>query len=350
MSRFWSKGVEALQPYVPGEQSSRQGLLKLNTNESPYPPSPIALLAMRGVSGDQLRRYPDPSSSALRQALAEYHAVDVAQVFVGNGSDEVLGFAFKAFFCGKGALCFPDISYSFYPVWSQLFEIQTQVLAVDTSYEIPFDEIPADVGGIIFPNPNAPTGIAASRSQIETLLRRFPDTVVVVDEAYVDYGTETAIELLQAFDNLLIIRTMSKSRGLAGLRVGYAVGSSELIEGLLRIKDSFNSYPIDAIAQAGALASVQDERYFRETVSAVIEARQQLIQGLVELGFEVLPSSANFVLAKNQRKSGEEWQSLLREQNILVRHFNKPRLNDWLRITVGSSEEVRALLQALSLL
>ena len=348
MSRFWSEGVDALHPYVPGEQSNREGMLKLNTNESPYPPSPMALQAMKNVSGDQLRRYPDPESNALRQALAAYHGVNRDQVFVGNGSDEVLGFAFKAFFCGRGALCFPDISYSFYPVWAQLFEIETHVLAVDDAYQIPLDTMPSDLGGIIFPNPNAPTGIATSLAQIEALLRRFPDSVVVVDEAYVDYGAETAIDLLHAFNNLLIVRTMSKSRGLAGLR--YALGSAELIEGLVRIKDSFNSYPLDVIAQAGALASVQDDVYFRETVSAVIDARQQLTQGLTELGFDVLPSSANFVFAKNSRKPGQEWQALLREQNILVRHFAKPRLTDWLRITVGTPEEVRKLLQTLALL
>ncbi len=350
MSRFWSEGVDALHPYVPGEQSNREGVLKLNTNESPYPPSPLALQAMKNVSGDQLRRYPDPESNALRQALATYHGVNRDQVFVGNGSDEVLGFAFKAFFCGRGALCFPDISYSFYPVWAQLFEIETQVLAVDDAYQIPFDAMPSGLGGIIFPNPNAPTGIATSLAQIEALLRRFPNSVVVVDEAYVDYGTETAIDLLHAFDNLLIVRTMSKSRGLAGLRVGYALGSAELIEGLVRIKDSFNSYPLDAIAQAGALASVQDDVYFQETVSAVVDARHQLTRGLTELGFDILPSSANFVFAKNSRKSGQEWQALLREQNILVRHFAKPRLSDWLRITVGTPEEVRKLLQTLALL
>lgn len=350
MSRFWSDGIQALHPYVPGEQSNRDGVLKLNTNESPYPPSPLALQAIRDITGDCLRRYPDPESNTLGQALADYHAVNKDQVFLGNGSDEVLGFAFKAFFCGKGPLCFPDISYSFYPVWAQLFGILTHSVRVDDSYQIPFDAIPSGLGGIIFPNPNAPTGIAAPRAQIEALLRRFPDTVVIVDEAYVDYGAETAVDLLKNFDNLLIVRTMSKSRGLAGLRVGYALGSAELIEGLIRVKDSFNSYPLDAIAQAGALASVCDDEYFRETVSAVIAARQQLTQGLTELGFDVLPSSANFVFAKNPRKSGQEWQSLLREQNILVRHFSKPRLDEWLRITVGTPEEVQTLLRALALL
>lgn len=349
MSRFWSQGVDALHPYIPGEQPNRTGVVKLNTNESPYPPSSRALQAMRDVSPDQLRRYPDPESKMLRQALADYHLVGINQVFVGNGSDEVLGFAFKAFFCGKGALCFPDISYSFYPVWAQMFDIATQVLSVNEAYEIPLSEIPAGVGGIIFPNPNAPTGIAIPRQQIEDLLGRFPDTVVIIDEAYVDYGAESVVGLLNTFDNLLIVRTMSKSRGLAGLRVGYALGSAELIDGLVRIKDSFNSYPLDAIAQAGALASVQDEGYFQETVSAVIDARQQLSQGLKALGFDVLPSSANFVFAKNERRTGQEWQALLREQNILVRHFNKPRLHDWLRITVGTPEEVLALLKALAL-
>ena len=350
MSRFWSQGVEGLHPYVPGEQSNQKGLLKLNTNESPYPPSPVALEAMASVSGDLLRRYPDPESKALRATLAAYHTLTPDQVFVGNGSDEVLGFAFRAFFVGKGALCFPDISYSFYPVWAQLFDIPTTVLPVDDAYAIPLEAMPESLGGIIFPNPNAPTGIAVTRKRIEALLRRHPDTVVIVDEAYVDYGAETALELIDQFDNLLIVRTLSKSRGLAGLRVGYALGDAALIEGLVRVKDSFNSYPLDAFAQAGALASVNDEPYFQETVAEVVAARELLTQGLVDLGFEVLPSSANFVLARNLRKTGLEWHQALRERNILVRHFNKPRLSDWLRITVGTPEEVRTLLQALTLL
>jgi histidinol-phosphate aminotransferase len=305
---------------------------------------------MSEVTGDDLRRYPDPESTALRQSLAGYHGIDAGQVFVGNGSDEVLGFAFRAFFSGKSKLCFPDVSYSFYPVWAQLFDIPTCILPVSDSYEIPFDDVPSGVGGIIFPNPNAPTGIAAPLAQIERLLSRFPNVVVIVDEAYVDYGADSAIRLINEFNNLLIVRTMSKSRGFAGLRVGYALGHEALIEGLVRVKDSFNSYPLDAFAQVGALASVQDEEYFQRTVIAVIEARELLTRGLVDLGFEVLPSSANFVFARNLSKTGLEWQQRLRDHSILVRHFEKPRLNDWLRITVGTSDEVRQLLRTLALL
>jgi histidinol-phosphate aminotransferase len=348
MSQFWSEGVTELHPYVPGEQPQGERLLKLNTNESPYGPSPAIAAALHNVNVADLRLYPDPASRKLSAALAEYHSVPVDSVFVGNGSDEVLGFVFRAFFKGKGPLCFPDISYSFYPVWAQLFEIETHTLPVTKDYRIELSAIPKELKIVIFPNPNAPTAIALGLGELEAFVKARPDTLVVVDEAYVDYGAESAVTLLGTYTNLLVVRTMSKSRGLAGLRVGYALGAPDLIEGLVRVKDSFNSYPLDALAQLAALVSIEDESYFQATLSKVVASRARLTRGLESLGFEVLPSTANFVLARNPAKSGGEWQASLRSQGIIVRHFNKPRLEDWIRITVGTDAEVDRLLDALA--
>ena len=349
MSQFWSEGVAELHPYIPGEQPQGERLLKLNTNESPYGPSPAIEAALHNVNVADLRLYPDPASRRLSAALAEYHSVPVDSVFVGNGSDEVLGFVFRAFFKGRGPLCFPDISYSFYPVWAQLFGIETRVLPVTEDYRIELSSIPDDIKIVIFPNPNAPTAIALGLGELETFVKSHPDTLVVVDEAYVDYGAESALALVGVYPNVLVIRTMSKSRGLAGLRVGYALGAPELIEGLVRVKDSFNSYPLDSLAQLAAVVSISDEIYFQDTLAKVVSSRARLTRGLESLGFEVLPSTANFVLARNRSKSGGEWQSYLRSQGIIVRHFNKPRLEDWIRITVGTDSEVDRLLDALAI-
>lgn len=348
MSQFWSEGVADLHPYVPGEQPKGDRLLKLNTNESPYGPSPAIQMALHSVNVEDLRRYPDPSSSKLTSALADYHSVPESSVFVGNGSDEVLAFVFRAFFKGKGPLCFPDISYSFYPVWAQLFDIETYALPITENYRIELSAVPDEIKVIIFPNPNAPTAIALGLGEVEAFVKARPDVLVVVDEAYVDYGAESALALVGSYPNVLVIRTMSKSRGLAGLRVGYALGSPELIEGLVRVKDSFNSYPLDALAQLAAIVSINDESYFQETLAKVVSSRARLARGLESLGFEVLPSAANFVLARNSSKSGEEWQGHLRSHGIIVRHFSKPRLQDWIRITVGTDAEVDLLLEALA--
>ena len=348
MSQFWSEDVSNLHPYVPGEQPKGDRLLKLNTNESPYGPSPAIEAALQSVNVEDLRLYPDPASSKLTSALADYHSVPVNSVFVGNGSDEVLAFVFRAFFKGKGPLCFPDISYSFYLVWAQMFEIETHALPVTVDYRIELSAVPDEIKVVIFPNPNAPTAIALGLGEIEAFVKARPDVLVVVDEAYVDYGAESALALVGTYSNVLVVRTMSKSRGLAGMRVGYALGAPELIEGLVRVKDSFNSYPVDALAQLAALVSVNDESYFQETLAKVISSRARLARGLESLGFEVLPSTANFVLARNTSKTGGEWQSYLRSQGIIVRHFNKPRLDDWIRITVGTDAEVDQLLEALA--
>lgn len=353
MSRFWSDQVAGLTPYVPGEQPKVNNLLKLNTNEHPYGPSPRAIDAIREQAGDALRLYPDPNSTALREAIAQAHGVGLDQVFVGNGSDEVLAHVFHGLFLRQGRpLVMPDITYSFYPTYCKLYGVPQQVipLAKDFSlriedYTAAFDTAPA---GIIFANPNAPTGIALSLTEIASIASAHRDSVIVVDEAYVDFGAESAVALLPEFDNILVVQTFSKSRSLAGLRVGFALGSSELIQGLVRVKDSFNSYPLDRLAQAGALASFLDTEYFEETRRAVMQARDTLQGQLESLEFEVLPSKANFIFACHPRHEGAALMQALRERQILVRHFTAPRIQQFLRITVGTQDDCHRLYTELS--
>jgi histidinol-phosphate aminotransferase len=351
MSRFWSPLVHELTPYVPGEQPKDTGrgagLVKLNTNESPLPPSPRVLEAIRAEAADTLRLYPDPESSALRNTLARYHGVDPAQVFVGNGSDEVLAHAFAGLLRHDAPLLFPDITYSFYPVYCGLFGIAFETVPLDAGMRVRIADYRRRCGAIILANPNAPTGIALDRNTLAVLLADHPDQVVVIDEAYIDFGGETAIPLVATHPNLLVVHTMSKSRALAGLRVGYAVGDRALIEALNRVKNSFNSYPLGRPAQAGAIAAVEDEAWFQHSRRTVIESRARLCDGLGRLGFEILPSSANFVFVRHPGHEGADLAAALRERAILVRHFAKPRISPWLRITVGTDAQGDALLTAL---
>jgi histidinol-phosphate aminotransferase len=347
MSRFWSARVHALSPYVPGEQPALPDLVKLNTNESPFGPSPRALAAIAAEAADSLRLYPDPQANALRKALAAYHGVSPDQVFVGNGSDEVLAHAFAALLQHEGPLLFPDVTYSFYPTYCRLFGISCETVPLDAGLRVRVADYDRRAGAIILANPNAPTGVALSRAEIAALLARHADKPVVIDEAYVDFGAETALPLIADHPNLLVVRTMSKSRGLAGLRVGYAVGDAGLIEGLTRVKDSFNSYPLGRPAQAGALAAVEDEAYFQACRAAIVAGREQLTQDLRGLSFEVLESAANFVFARHPARSGAALAAALRDRAVLVRHFAGPRTADWLRITVGTDTQLERLLAAL---
>lgn len=348
MSQYWSDIVHHLTPYVPGEQPKLQNLVKLNTNENPYGPSPKVIAALQAEAADSLRLYPDPDSSRLKAAIAEYHGLSSNQVFVGNGSDEVLAHVFQALLKHDQPLLFPDITYSFYPVYCGLYGITFEMVALNEQFEIAVDDYLRPNGGIIFPNPNAPTGIPLALSKIERLLKANTQSVVVIDEAYVDFGTESAVSLVNQYPNLLVTHTYSKSRSLAGLRVGYAVGDAGLIEALIRVKDSFNSYPIDRFAEAGAVAALQDEAYFQQTRQQVIAARDQLVLGLQSLGFEVLPSGANFIFARHPNYSGEQLATGLREQAVIVRHFKKPaRIAEFLRITIGHEAQHQALMQAL---
>jgi len=347
MSKFWSPFVKDLVPYVPGEQPKLAKLVKLNTNENPYGPSPRAIAAMQAELNDNLRLYPDPNSDRLKQAVADYYGVQTAQVFVGNGSDEVLAHAFHGLFQHGQPLLFPDISYSFYPVYCGLYGIASEQIALDEQFQIRVEDYARPNGGIIFPNPNAPTGCALALEAIERLLLANPDTVVLVDEAYIDFGGETAISLVDKYPNLLVTQTLSKSRSLAGLRVGIAVGHPDLIEALERIKNSFNSYPLDRMAIAGAAAAFEDKAYFQETCQRVIDSREAVVEGLQKLGFAVLPSAANFVFARHPDKDAALLAAGLREQGVIVRHFKQARIAQFLRITIGTPEQNQALLDAL---
>jgi histidinol-phosphate aminotransferase len=347
MSRYWSDVVSTLTPYVPGEQPKAGKLVKLNTNESPYPPSPQVLQAINSVSADALRLYPDPESVALGQAIAARNGIKPEQVFVGNGSDEVIALVFMALLKHSKPLYFPDISYSFYPVWADLFGIDYVRAPVADDFSIALDAYPTDNGGIIIPNPNAPTGILMSLDAIRQLLQKSAGSVVVIDEAYIDFGGQSAVSLIGEFDNLLVVQTLSKSRALAGMRVGFAMGSDVLIEALGRVKNSFNSYPLDIVSQRAALASIQDEEYFRESCQRVIKSRQSLCGELAKLGFTVLPSGANFVFATHAGHAASDLFAQLRARGIVVRYFDKPRIDNFLRISIGTEEDNAALVKAL---
>jgi histidinol-phosphate aminotransferase len=347
MSRFWSELTHRLSPYVPGEQPRMPNLVKLNTNEHPLGPSPRALEAIRAEAGDSLRLYPDPQATVLREALAAYHGLTPDQVFVGSGSDEVLAHTFAALLKQDVPLLFPDITYSFYPVYCRLFDVAFETVPLDAAMQVQVADYRRKCGAIILANPNAPTGTALSRDEIAQLLDEHADIPVVIDEAYVDFGAQSAVPLIASHPNLLVVHTLSKSRALAGLRVGYALGDAALIEGLNRVKDSFNSYPLGRPAQAGAVAAIQDEDYFQQGRAYVIAGRERLVAGLVRLGFEVLPSAANFVFARHPGHEGKDLAAELRARAIIVRHFNAPRISDYLRITVGSNEQVEKLLTAL---
>jgi histidinol-phosphate aminotransferase len=350
MSRYWSEVIKGLTPYVPGEQPKLANLIKLNTNENPYGPSPKVLEAIHaelGASGESLRLYPDPNADRLKDAIATYHGIERSQVFVGNGSDEVLAHAFLGLLKHDAPILFPDISYSFYPVYCGLYQVAYKTVPLAADFSIAVQDYATPNGGIIFPNPNAPTGRALALTEIETLLQRNTESVVVIDEAYIDFGGESAIPLIDRYPNLLVVQTLSKSRSLAGLRVGFAAGSPELIEALERVKNSFNSYPLDRLAIAGAVAAFEDRAYFDQTCRAVIATRENLVRELVDLGFEVIPSAANFVFARHPQHDAAKSALALRQSSIIVRHFKAPRIDQFLRITVGTDAECAALVAAL---
>ncbi|MBZ2168460.1 histidinol-phosphate transaminase [Marinobacter sp. F4216] len=350
MSKFWSPLVNDLVPYVPGEQPKVANLIKLNTNESPFGPSPKVIAAVQAELNDTLRLYPDPEGESLRKTIAAYHGITPGQVFLGNGSDEVLAHIFYGLFQHGEPVLFPDVTYSFYPVYCGLYGIESRQIPLTDSFEIDPAEYTGPNGGVIFPNPNAPTGRYLELEHIETILHANPDRVVVVDEAYIDFGGTSAITLVDRYPNLLVTQTLSKSRALAGLRVGFAVGHPDLIEALNRVKNSFNSYPLDRLALAGAKAAYEDEAWFQQCCQTVIAERERVTQALEQQGFEVLPSRANFVLARHPDKSGQHLATGLREKGIIVRHFNKPRISEYLRITIGTTSQNDALIDGLAAL
>ena len=346
MSRFWSSVVHGLSPYVPGEQPQLPGIIKLNTNENPYGPSPRVLAAIAAAT-DRLRLYPDPSASALCATIAAHYGVAPEQVFVGNGSDEVLAHTFQALLKHDAPLLFPDITYSFFPVWCRLYGIHYEEVPLDAAMRVQIADFRRPCSAILLPNPNAPTGIGLARTAIAALVAEHPHQLVVIDEAYVDFGAESAVPLVARHDNLLIVQTLSKSRALAGLRVGFAVGQRPLIEALERVKGSFNSYPLDCLAIAGAVAAIEDDAWFHATRDRIIASRESLARGLSELGFEVLPSVANFVFARHKDHRGADLAARLRERGVLVRHFGKSRIEDFLRITVGTEDQCSRLIALL---
>lgn len=344
---FWSDGIGDLRPYVPGEQPAIAGLVKLNTNENPFPPSPAALEAIRQAANADLRLYPDPDSTRLRQAFAQAHGIAPECVFAGNGSDEVLAHAFLGLLKHARPILFPDITYSFYPVYCRLYGIAFETVPLDAQFGVRPDDYARPNGGIVLPNPNAPTGRALARQEIRRLLEANRDSVVLVDEAYVDFGAESAIPLVAQFPNLLVTHTLSKSRSLAGLRVGFAVGQPGLLQALERVKGSFNSYPLDRLALAAGTAALQDRAHFEHTRQEVVATRGWLAAQLARLGFEVIPSQANFLFAAHASHAGADLLRLLRERRILVRHFAAPRIDRFLRITVGTRADCEALVAAL---
>ena len=350
MSKYWNPLVHSLTPYVPGEQPQIANLVKLNTNENPYGPSPKVLAALQNAIGADLRLYPDPEARLLKQAIAQSCGLTAQQVFVGNGSDEVLAHVFLALLKQPKPLLFPDITYSFYPVYCRLYGIEYRSVPLSQDFQLQVDDYFQDSGGIIFANPNAPTGCLLGLAEIERLLIARPDTVVVIDEAYIDFGgppIPSAVPLIARYPNLLVVQTFSKSRALAGLRVGFALGQTELIEALERVKNSFNSYPLDRLAIAGAVAAVEDPAYFEQSCRAIVASREILVRALTEIGFAVLPSQANFIFARHPRHDAAALAAALRSRGIIVRHFPAPRIDQFLRISVGSDAQCAALVAAL---
>jgi histidinol-phosphate aminotransferase len=346
-SPFWSTGIDQLHAYVPGEQPQSGGWVKLNTNECPYPPSPLVLQAIATETSEKLRLYPDPNGTALKAAIASHFGLGTDQVFLGNGSDEVLGHAFLGLLKHALPILYPDVSYSFYPVYCGLYGIDFRQVPLNADFNVEVSDYSLPNGGIVLPNPNAPTGVALSLDQLRLLLNANRSSVVIIDEAYVDFGADSAAALIPAFDNLLVVQTFSKSRALAGLRVGFALGHPVLIEALARVKDSFNSYPLDRLALAGAQAAIEDQSYFEAITGAVVQSREWLTVELGKLGFTTLPSSANFVFTTHATRAAAELLGALREQKILVRHFKQARTANHLRISVGTQAECEALIAAL---
>ena len=347
MKMSWESNVRKVVPYVPGEQPKGEKLIKLNTNECPYPPSPKVMEAMQGLAIESMRLYPDPAVTDLRQTLADYYKVDVKQLFVGVGSDDVIANAFLTFFNSEKPILFPDITYSFYDVWAELFRIPYERVALDESFRIRANDYKKENGGIIFPNPNAPTGILENLSVVEEILKANQDVVVMVDEAYIDFGGESALSLLERYENLLVIQTFSKSRAMAGMRIGYAIGNEKLISYLNDVKFSFNSYTMNQTSMAMGIACVKDEEYFNEIVQKVITTRERVKEELKQLGFTYLESKSNFIFATHKNIPAEELFEMLKKENIFVRYFKKPRIDNYLRISIGTDEEMDNMLEIL---
>ncbi len=340
----WEENVRKVVPYVAGEQPNKPKMIKLNTNECPYPPAPGVRAAAEGMPLDALRLYPDPNTTPLVDALAEYYHVKPSQVFVGVGSDDVISMAFLTFFTSGKPILFPDVTYSFYDVWAELYRIPYKRCALDDNWRIVAEDYKQPNGGIIFPNPNAPTGLMESLETVEEIVAANPDSVVIVDEAYIDFGGTSALPLLEKYENLLVVQTFSKSRAMAGLRIGFCIGNEKLIKYLNDVKFSFNSYTMNLPAQCLGVEAVKDDAYFKETTGKIVATRERVKKELTELGFTFPDSKANFIFASHKSVPASEIFAALREQDIYVRYWNKARISNCLRITVGTDEEMDTLI------
>lgn len=347
MNNYWSTMAKQAVPYIPGEQLNKD-IVKLNTNENPYPPSPNVLDAIKNEINPGLRLYPSPTMDELRETIAHAYNLKKQNIFIGNGSDEVLAFSFMAFFEPGQPIRFPEITYSFYPVYANLFNIPVEKIPLNSDFTIPVEAFFDTEGGVIFPNPNAPTSVYMPLDQVERISQHNRQAVVIVDEAYVDFAENSAASLIETYDNLLVIQTLSKSRALAGLRVGFALGNERLMEGLIRIKDSFNSYPVDRLALAGAKAAMKDTTYFQQTRKKIIATRDWVSEKMEQFGFHVVPSQTNFIFASHEKVAAETIYDKLKENDILVRYFNNKPIDNYLRITIGTDEEMTLFFEKLA--
>ncbi len=341
------KNFKDIEPYVPGEQPQYADKIKLNTNENPYPPSPAVKRVLESFDVDDLKLYPDPNASELVQAIADYYSVDRDMVFTGVGSDDVLAMCFLSFFNSGKPILFPDITYSFYPVWANLFDIKYETKPLNEDFEIVKDDYLVENGGVVFPNPNAPTGVELSLDTIEEIIQYNQDRIVIVDEAYVDFGAKTALPLVKKYKNLVVVQTFSKSRSLAGLRIGFAIADKELISVLNAVKNSYNSYTMNSLTLKAGSATIKDDKYFKETTAKIIATREKTKAELSKLNFEFKDSKSNFIFAKHKKVKAVDIFNALREKHIFVRYFNQPRIDNYLRITIGTEDEMRALIDFL---
>ena len=347
MSREWIKNLRNIEPYIPGEQSKDKNIVKINANENPYPPSPKAMAVLKSFDANNLRFYPNANSTKLKEAIAKFYGVGVENVFVGNGSDDVLAVAFQSFFNSDKPIVYPDLTYSFYPVWCSLFGIKYKTYPVDDNFRINPEDYKEQNGGVVIPNPNAPTSLGEGLDFVEKILDYNDDSVVIIDEAYVDFGGHTALSLIDKYDNLLVVRTFSKSRAMAGMRIGYAFGSKELIDAIKAVKFSYNSYTMNQATIETGVAAIKDDTYFKNIVSKIIETRENAKKELKKLGFSFTDSKTNFIFATHERMPAKEIFEKLKKKNIFVRYFNKPGIDNYLRITVGTDEEMKKLYRAL---
>lgn len=345
MDNLWIKNLRKVKPYVPGEQSKDKDIVKLNANENPYPPSPEVIKVINNFDCNTLKLYPDANAAEFKSAIAEFYNVKKENVFIGNGSDDVLALSFQSFFNSEKPIAYPDITYSFYPVWCELFSIPYKNYPLGSDFRINADDYKAENGGVVIPNPNAPTSLGEGREFIEKIMDYNKDCVVIIDEAYVDFGGYSSVKLTKKYENLLVTGTFSKSRSLAGMRIGFAIGSEKLISELEAVKNSYNSYTVNSIAMAAGTAAIKDVDYFNKTVSMVIKTRERVKDELRSLGFEVLESQTNFLMAAHPEKDMKDYFEYLKTQKVFIRYFNKPVINKYVRITIGTDEEMDIFLE-----